>query len=133
MSLVLILIFIFSFLGILNTLYLVSHTISKKPVLCLFFPKEWCQKVQYSSWSRTLGVPNSIAGLCFYTSIFVLTLLFQQEMISFVPAQIIIGIGTLFSIYFLAIQAFVLRAFCTWCVFSAIDFAILAVAAFLLK
>ncbi len=127
----LVLIIIFSSLGILNTVYLMSHTISKKPVACWFFPKEWCRTVQYSSWSRTLGIPNSFAGFGFYATILVLALLFQRGAISFMPLQVVIGIGFLFSLYFTFIQAFVLRAFCTWCVFSAIDFTMLAIAAFL--
>lgn len=116
----------FSGLGILNTIYLSYHTITKKPVRCLFFPSEWCQRVQYSSYSRTLGIPNSFAGFGFYSAIFVLTILFRQGVVSFIPIAIIIGVGFVFSLYFLFVQAFVLRAFCTWCVASAVDFTVLA-------
>jgi len=42
MELYLLLILIFSFFGILDTVYLSYHTITKTPVACLFFPKEWC-------------------------------------------------------------------------------------------
>lgn len=123
---------IFSGIGILNTIYLSYHSITKKPVKCLFFPEEWCRTVQYSPWSRTLGIPNSFAGLGFYSAIFVLTLLSAQGIVPLWPIQVIIVIGFLFSLYFTFIQAFVLKAFCTWCVLSAIDFTALLLVVFLL-
>jgi len=45
------LIFIFSGLGILDTLYLIYHKITGTPVKCLFFPNEWCEKVQQGQYS----------------------------------------------------------------------------------
>ncbi len=126
------LILLFSFFGILDTVYLSYHTITKKPVACFFFPAEWCMKVQYSKQSRTLGIPNSFAGFAFYLAIFVLTILFLQGSVTFLPIQIIIGVGFLFALYFTVVQAFVLHAFCTWCVVSAINFLVLALAAFVL-
>ncbi|OGY82660.1 MAG: hypothetical protein A3F54_00320 [Candidatus Kerfeldbacteria bacterium RIFCSPHIGHO2_12_FULL_48_17] len=121
----LIVILVFAGIGIINTAYLVSHVISKKPVKCLFFPPEWCHKVQFSKYSRTLGIPNPVTGLGFYLAILILTGLFVQGTIAFWPIATIITIGFLFSVYFTIIQAFVLKAFCTWCVVSAIDFLVL--------
>ncbi|HBG82135.1 TPA: hypothetical protein DDW69_04875 [candidate division CPR2 bacterium] len=117
--------------GIVNTLYLSYHTIKRTDVACLFFPKEWCRKVQHSKYSKTLGIPNSFAGLFMYMTILFLTLFYLNGVVPFWWVQIPIAIGFLFSMYFTAIQAFVLRAFCTWCVISAIDFIILVIAAFL--
>lgn len=125
------LLLVFAGIGILNTLYLSYHSITKKPVRCLFFPEEWCRTVQYSPWSRTMGIPNSFAGFGFYSVIFVLTILFAQGIIAFWLIQAIIVIGFLFSLYFTFIQAFVLKAFCTWCVLSALDFTALLLIAFL--
>jgi uncharacterized membrane protein len=34
--------------------------------------------------------------------------------------------------YFTFVQAFILRAFCTWCVVSAVNFTVMALAAFIL-
>lgn len=121
-------IIVFAIIGILNTLYLSYHAITKSPVKCLFFPEEWCRTVQYSKYSKTFGVPNGFAGFLIYTAILVLTLLFVQGTTSFTPALVFIAIGFLFSMYFFYIQAFILRAFCTWCVLSAIDFTVLIIA-----
>jgi len=120
-------------LGLINTLYLSYHTITKRPVACVFFPKEWCERVQYSSYSRTFGIPNSFAGFVIYSSILVLTYLFLQGSVPFTPVLWIIGIGLAFSTYFLYIQAFVLRAFCTWCVVSAIEFILLTLTVVFLR
>lgn len=120
------LILILSAIGIVNTSYLSYHSFKKTPVKCLFFPPEWCLKVQQSKFSRTLGIPNPYAGLFMYLAILVLTLLFSSgALASFTPISVIIWIGFIFSLYFTFIQAFVLRAFCTWCVLSAIEFTLL--------
>lgn len=112
-------------LGIINTLYLVTHVITKQPVACIGFPNEWCRKVQFSPYSKILGIPNPVLGLVMYCSLVVLGISFQQQLISFWPIGLVITFGFLFSLYFTYIQAFVLKAFCTWCVLSAIDFLIL--------
>ena len=117
--------YIFSFIGVLDTLYLIYHKLKGTDVACLFFPKEWCHTVQYSPQSKTLGIPNSYAGFGMYIAILVLTYLYTAGSIAFWPLQAIITFGFLFSMYFTYIQAFVLRAFCTWCVVSAINFIVM--------
>jgi len=118
-------IYVLGAIGALNTIYLSYHTITKKPVWCLFFPEEWCHKVQYSPYSRTLGIPNSFAGLGIYAAILILTFMHAGGSVSFTPVAWLIYLGFAFSVYFLFIQAFVLKAFCTWCVLSAADFTLL--------
>jgi uncharacterized membrane protein len=126
------LLIIFSAIGILDTLYLIYHKVRGTDVACPFFPKEWCHKVQHATQSKTFGVPNSVAGFFMYLAILVLSLMLVNGSVSLVPIQAIVAIGFLFSLYFVYVQGFVLRAFCTWCVVSAINFTVLAVATFLL-
>lgn len=118
---------IFSVSGLINTIYLTVHVFTKTPVKCLWFPPEWCKKVQYSKWSRTFGIPNPIAGFGFYAAIFALDLLFYAGILPFWPVALVIGVGFLFSVYFTIIQGAVLKAYCTWCVLSALDFLLLAI------
>ncbi len=126
MSTYLVLLVVLSGIGILNTLYLSWHTITGRPMKCLFFPHEWCRIVQYNKrYNRTFGIPNSFAGLVLYSLIFILTLLFVAGSVSLTPVFGLVGLGFLFSLYFLLIQAFVLEAFCTWCVLSALDFTLM--------
>jgi uncharacterized membrane protein len=90
-------------------------------------------KVQYGPYSKTFGVPNPFAGFGMYVAILLLAYLFTVGSLPFWPVTAIVTIGFLFSLYFTYIQAFVLRAFCTWCVVSAINFIVLFVAVFFLK
>lgn len=124
------LILVFAGIGILNTLYLSYHALTKTDVWCLGFPPEWCRKVQHSPQSKTLGIPNPYLGLGMYLGIAALTWLATVGTLSFWPAAALIYFGLLFSLYFLYVQAFVLQAFCTWCVLSAVDFIVLAFVAY---
>ncbi|MBI5421003.1 MAG: hypothetical protein HZA35_01685 [Parcubacteria group bacterium] len=133
MELYLVLLLVFSGIGIANTSYLAYHAITKTDVACIFFPKEWCRKVQYSKQSKTFGISNSYLGLVMYLSIFGLTIGYVYGFaIPFWWIQCVVGFGFLFSMYFTFVQAFVLRAFCTWCVVSAINFVVMAIASFVL-
>ncbi|PIW37284.1 MAG: hypothetical protein COW24_01115 [Candidatus Kerfeldbacteria bacterium CG15_BIG_FIL_POST_REV_8_21_14_020_45_12] len=118
-------IFILAGIGVINTLYLSYHAITKTPVACIGFPPEWCLKVQQSPQSKTLGIPNSYLGLLMYIAVLVLTWLYVSEVLAFWPAAVVISAGFLFSMYFTGVQAFILKAYCTWCVISAIDFILL--------
>ncbi len=122
------LITIIAIVGILDTIYLISRKLQGKRVHCPFFPQKWCDKVQKSKQSKTFGVPNSVWGFIIYTTIFTLSLVQSSGTNVLWPLTGVIALGTAFSLYFLYIQAFVLRAFCTWCVLSAINFTILAIA-----
>src|SRR3989344_2289366 len=117
--------YVFGSIGLLDTLYLIYNKIRGKEVACPFFPKEWCSKVQHSPQSKTLGIPNSFAGFGMYAAILALTWAYSGGITPFWPVQAIVTFGFLFSLYFTYVQAFVLRAFCTWCVISAINFLVM--------
>lgn len=124
--------YIFGFIGVLDTLYLIYHKIRGTDVACPFFPKEWCYKVQHSPQSKTFGIPNSVLGFLMYIIIIVLTALFAGGSILLWPIQVVVTFGFLFSMYFLYIQGFILKAFCTWCVVSAINFTVMLIAVWLM-
>ncbi len=124
--------YVFCSIGVLDTLYLIYHKLKGTDVACPFFPKEWCNTVQHSPQSKTLGVPNSYLGLAMYVAILLLAWLHANGSIAFWPIQIIVTFGFIFSMYFTYVQAFVLRAFCTWCVISTINFIVLAAAVYFL-
>lgn len=129
MTMPLFLILAFSIIGIFNAAYLSLHVFTKKPVACFFFPQEWCRKVQFSKHSRTFGIPNAFAGLALYGAILIFALLFASGALSFWYAAAFIAFGFVFSVYFMYLQAFTLKAYCTWCVLSFIDFVVLFVCA----
>ncbi|APG59879.1 vitamin K epoxide reductase family protein [Christiangramia salexigens] len=118
--------------GILNTIYLSYHSIKGTLVYCLFFPKEWCEKVQKSRYSKTFGMPNPYLGFLMLLSILVLLLLYDESIVPLWYAMALINFGFLFSLYFLYIQAFIIKAYCTWCVVSALVFISLFILQFFL-
>lgn len=122
------LLYICGIIGMLDTLYLIYHKVSKTPVWCPFFPDEWCHKVQHSPQSKTMGIPNVFLGFVMYIALLVFTWLYATDVWPALPIQVLVWAGFVFSIYFLYVQAFVLRAFCTWCLVSALNFIILFIA-----
>ncbi len=123
-------IYIFSIIGILDTIYLIYNKINNTNVACPFFPKEWCYKVQHSKYSKTFGIPNSILGLIMYIAILIMTIAYSMGLLSIIPIIFIICFGLLFSFYFLYIQKYILKAYCTWCVLSFINFLMMFIALF---
>ena len=120
--------YVFGVIGLLDTLYLIYHKLKGTDVACPFFPKEWCHTVQHSPQSKTFGIPNSVAGFFMYAAIIVLTYLYTSEILPFWPILALVTFGFLFSLYFMYVQKFVLRAFCTWCIVSFINFTIMFIA-----
>lgn len=127
------LIYAFAGVGMLDTIYLSYHAVKHTPVACWWFPKEWCDKVQFSPQSRTFGIPNPYLGLLMYSTILITMTLFRNGTIPFWPIAGIITVGFLFSVYFTYVQAFVLKAFCTWCVISAVNFLVLFSSVYFLR
>lgn len=121
-------IYIFGIIGLLDTAYLIYNKIKGTNVACPFFPKEWCYRVQHSPQSKTFGISNSILGFIMYMIILILAALFSYSVLPLWPLVAVIVFGFLFSLYFLYVQAFVLRAFCTWCVISFVNFTVMLLA-----
>jgi len=123
---------LFAWIGIIDTVYLIYHVITKTDVACPFFPPEWCRTVQYAPQSRTLGIPNPILGFCMYVALLVLMYVFMPAVWAYWAVRAVITIGFLFSMYFTYVQGFVLKAYCTWCIVSAINFIVMFIASFYL-
>ncbi len=90
-----------------------------------------CQSVALSRWAYILDIPVAYLGFLSYLALFVL-LVFGKK-IKFIEPYVdyllffISLIGVLFSAYLTYIEAFVLRAWCQWCVISAIAMAVIFV------
>jgi uncharacterized membrane protein len=118
----------FAGIGLLDTLYLIWHKVRRTEVSCIGFPKEWCRKVQNSKQSVTFGIPNSVAGFLMYAAIFLLVMFMPQVPFGLTTwglIQFLVLFGFAFSLYFMYVQIFVLRALCTWCVVSFINFSVM--------
>lgn len=92
-----------------------------------------CAYVQASSYATLLGVPVALLGLLAYATIFALVLASRylpRPEHALLAGQLAFGVafaGTLYSAYLTAIEAFVLHAFCIYCIISAISMTALCV------
>jgi len=107
--------------GLLDSLYLTYKFLYKSPVKCVVFPANWCEVVAQSRQSQTMGIPNSLMGVMYYLSILFLSVMFLGGQAPLWVLVMVIIIGFCFSVYFTYVQSVILKAFCVWCVISAID------------
>src|SRR5437667_4568242 len=84
-------------------------------------PNSSCDRVLHSRWSRWLGVPVSAIALLVYAAIFAGTFRLRRTVLPaeqraawgwLIPCAVAV-IGA--AIWFLAVQAFILRSFCPFC------------------
>jgi uncharacterized membrane protein len=82
-----------------------------------------CETVLTSAYSKILGIPVSLLGSIYYFVIILsLFVYFDTKKTIFLKIPVAISIlGLLASIYFMTIMAFVLKAFCQYCVLSALS------------
>jgi uncharacterized membrane protein len=73
-----------------------------------------CEKVQSSDYAELFGIPVAVLGLGAYAVI--LALIAWDTPLARLGAASVALFGMLFSAYLLAVQAFVIEAFCIWCV-----------------
>lgn len=83
-----------------------------------------CEQVQTSRWSVFLGLPVATWGLGFYALMLVLSIVGMQERYAdsrglSLAVLLIAGWGALFTGWLNYLEAFVIHAWCEWCLFSA--------------
>lgn len=117
-----------SFFGILDAGYLTWNEMFHITPPCR--PPFACQEVLSSSWSHIGPIPLSMLGIVYYALIFTLGVVFflEGEVIS-LPLKVklrtsellrlLTTLGIVFSLYLVFVMAFILHAWCLYCVFSA--------------
>lgn len=107
---------IFSLIGLIDATYLTAENIKHNAVNCSALPSSisQCDLVTASSYASIGPIPVALLGIIFYSAIFILAIEKQYQSLFIVAA-----IGFTASIYFFLIQAFVLKAFCAYCLVSA--------------
>lgn len=113
-------IFILSFIGICETAYLIKKRLAAEKPIC---PMGGCEKVLTSKYSKTFGIPNDILGLIFYSAVAVLSVFlfcgFEPVGLWGLALIILVGIGSLTSLFFTYLQWRVIKSWCLWCLGSA--------------
>jgi uncharacterized membrane protein len=111
---------LFGFLGFLDTSFLtIEHFRGEVPPCTI---THGCQSVTTSVYSKIFGVPVALLGLLYYTSILLGVILYfdtRDEKILKILARYTV-LGFLFSLWFTFLQAFIIRAWCQYCLLSAV-------------
>jgi uncharacterized membrane protein len=76
-----------------------------------------CYAVQTSQYEQTFGIKNAHIGLFAFSIMAILTFLYIKNPSKYKKQMITLGIigGTLFALYFIYIQFFILDALCKYC------------------
>lgn len=83
-----------------------------------------CETVNTSSWATFLGLPVAAWGIGFYLAALAVAVAGSQERLADSPtvSWVLVGIsavGVLFSGWLTYLEAFVINAYCMWCLISA--------------
>ena len=83
-----------------------------------------CEQVQTSRWSVFMGLPVATWGLGFYALMLALSIAGMQERFAesrglSLAMLVLAGWGALFTGWLNYLEAFVIHAWCEWCLFSA--------------
>lgn len=122
------LLFTLSAIGISETAYLIKTRLAAKKPICPI--GENCVLVLTSHWSKIFIIPNDVLGLLFYVSASVIAgflvigigpVTFWDFLFKFSVAA-----GALLSLFFTYLQWRVIRAWCFWCLMSALTIWLMA-------
>lgn len=110
-------------LGLFASTYLLIVYVNGAPITC--GASYGCDVVRASKWAISLGMPRPVQGVAFYG--FMLFLLVLRTMMPkyqtrwlYRFSMIAATIGLLESAFLTFIQAVEIKAFCTWCIASAV-------------
>lgn len=132
-------IFILGLTGFFIARYIRIHKTKNRPLVC---PVRFnCHAVVHSNYAKFLGLPVELLGMLYYMFIVVTYgfFIFNPLIFSFVSVDILnifmisaSLLAFLFSAYLIAVQIFILKKGCSWCIVSAfICFVIFILASFL--
>lgn len=113
---------VFGIAGFMLATYIYLKKQRAQPLVCPLNGE--CDLVTQSEYSKFLGVAVEKMGMAYYTLVISIYALhgflpgFVPDKVMFLMTGVTIG-AFIFSVYLIFIQAFVLKKWCTWCIFSA--------------
>ncbi len=104
--------------GLIDSVYLTAEHLSGKIAPCSVV--KGCETVLTSSYAEIYGIPTATFGAIAYFTVFSLAILttFSYPK-TWTMLSIVSLIMTLFTFWLLYLQAFVIQAFCQYCLLSA--------------
>lgn len=107
------LIFVFSLLGLFVASFLFYEYNIDGTIICP--TGRGCDLVRASPYSSFLGISMPILGIIFYLTMAMLSVVHFRKL------QLLVAVsGVVFGMYLTFLEAFVIRAFCFWCILSFI-------------
>ena len=115
-----------SLLGLVDSIYLTVEHLSGRSVRCTIV--RGCSEVLSSPYASIRGVPLALIGAIAYFTVFSLATLAAFKYKSAARLlPIIVGIMFLTTLWLFYLQAFVIKAFCQFCLLSALVTLVLTV------
>lgn len=113
-------IFAVAILGMLVSGYLLMAYLSEGPIVCS--AGGGCDAVRASSYSFIVGVPTPAFGLLYYLllALGAISVRERNKKVMRAAYLILTGVGLAVSAYLSYLEAFVILAWCMWCVSSAV-------------
>ena len=115
---------ILSLVGIVDSFYLYYTKTRNKKIVCII--GQDCDAVVKSSHGKTFGIENTLVGILYYAMIIFYGIalilnrnIFKETIVYYFIVIASIG-SVLFSIYLTAVQAFILKKWCEYCIVSSI-------------
>ncbi|HYC83455.1 MAG TPA: vitamin K epoxide reductase family protein [Candidatus Paceibacterota bacterium] len=110
---------ILSFIGFLDAAYLTAKHYIGGALPCLI--TSGCDTVTTSAYSALFGIPIALFGALYYLSVFIAAIVLLDSGSRFARYYIFLAtpFGFLVSLWLIYLQAFVLNAFCSYCLLSA--------------
>lgn len=125
-------IFIAALVGLFASAYLFYVYVTGAPIACGLV--SGCDVVRASRWARSFGVPRPFLGIVFYTALLGLMIARTQSRKYaadlLLATRLLIALGFIESVFLFGVQWFDLRAFCLWCLLSALASTVITLAAF---
>ena len=114
-------IFILSLLGLFISVFLAYEYSQTDPVLCPI-GGSGCELVRQSEFSSFLGVSIPLYGVAFYVVISLFSIILSNKYIKGISDLRVVGsfFGFAFGVYLTYAEAFLIKAYCIWCIISFI-------------
>ena len=109
---------VLSFIGLIDSAYLIFKHYKKEPLVCPITHN--CDVVTESKWSKIFIVRNDILGAIFYLTILIGVILFLSYPTIKIYLSLFSGLALLFSIFLIFIQIYKIKNFCFYCIVSTI-------------
>ena len=121
---------VLSLLGLADAIYLTIEHITGQSVRCTVIAG--CSEVLSSSYAVISGIPVAMIGAVAYFTVFSLAILYLFGY-KFTQLLLLVLVGGMFiaTLWFLYLQAVVIKAFCQFCLLSAATTILMAIFLFL--